>query len=273
VTRAVPLLILCAAVSCRPAAETAVPPQPEAGFERLPPPKPGDWLASFREDGQTYDQYVDSCANRRSGTRHTIYLQPYGAPDERYGAALEAMREYAGLFFGVRAVVLEPVPLPDDCLVRPRNQYNATMLIERLEARLPDDALALAGIANRDLFSRGLRFVFGEGSLTSRCGVYSLARFEHDPDRFLRRSLQLLTHELGHVLGIGHCTLWKCVMCGSNSLEESDRHPLHLCPEDLRKVVWNTGVDARGRYGRLAAFYERSGLPDDARWCRERAGS
>lgn len=268
-------------IACRPAGAPATPTSPtspaplpapvsEDGCEPLPPPEPGDWLASFHEDGQTFDQYVRDCANRRSSTRTTLYLQPMGEHDERYRKAVADLRDYCEIFFGVPCKLLDPIPLPDHCLIMPRRQYNATMLIGQLEERLPKDALALAGVANRDLFSKGLNFVFGEGSLRNRCGVYSLFRYEREPDRFLWRAGQTLTHELGHILGIQHCIRWKCVMCGANSLVESDRHPLHLCPEDLRKVQWNTGCDPRERYRRLAAYYDAHAMPTEAAWCRAR---
>ncbi len=233
----------------------------------MPPPQPGDWLHSFKEDGQTFAQYVEECSNRRSATRTTIYLQPMGRFDDRYVKAIDALREYCEAFFGVPCKVRGTIPLPDHCLIKPRDQYNATMLIGHLQENcMPDDALALAGITHRDLFSKGLNFVFGEGSLRSGCGVYSLHRYEHEPEKFLWRGAQTLTHELGHMLSIQHCTLWLCVMCGSNSLSESDRHPLHLCPEDLRKLAWNTGVDIGTRYRTLQAWYTKAGFAREAEW-------
>src|SRR6185503_3411364 len=140
----------------------------------------------------------------------------------------------------------------------------STSLIRHLEGLLPADALVLAGVVDRDLFSRGLNFVFGEGDLSSRCGVYSLWRYEHDAERFLWRGMQTLTHEIGHILSVKHCTRWLCVMCGANSLEEADRHPLHLCPEDLKKLRWNTGVDLRRRYEKLREFYAANGFRREA---------
>ncbi len=279
--------MLLATLGCRPATPPPAPAPAEdtSGFEPLPPPRSGDWLHSFPEEEQTVGQYRLSCRNRKSAVRTTIYLQPMGVFDERYTKTIEAMREYAEIFFGVPAKVRDPIPLPDKCLIMPRGQYNATMLIDHLREGLPVDALAVAGITNKDLFSNGLNFVFGEGSLAGRRGVYSLVRYERfdsrgfdaalaprrpDEIKFLWRSLQLLSHEVGHIFSIGHCVKWKCVMCGANSLEEGDRHPLHLCPDDLKKLQWNTDFDVAARYGRLADFYARSGLEAEARWCRDR---
>src|SRR5262249_59303341 len=118
-----------------------------------------------------------------------------------------------------------------------------------------------------DLFTRGTKFVFGESSLEGRAGVSSLARLDGSE----RRALKLMTHEAGHLISIAHCVTHRCVMQGSNTLEESDGHPLHLCPEDLRKLEWNTGIDRRDRYRRLQEFYGTIGWDADARWIASRA--
>ena len=59
-------------------------------------------------------------------------------------------------------------------------------------------------------------------------------------------------------------------MNGSNSLPETDRQPLHLCPNCLRKLQWRLGFDVLGRYGRLETFLRRAGLTDDAEWFARR---
>ena len=246
-------------------------PPPEAGFDRQDPPRPGDWRDRFREDGQTFDQYVEGGPNRRSGERARFYIQPLGDARERYGETLDLMREYAEAYFGVPASVLDPLPLPGEAFNEERRQHNATTINRWLAGRLPGDALAYIGITGEDLYSRGLNFVFGAATLQLRTGIYSLWRYQTpDPRLFRRRALKLMVHEAGHILSIQHCIYYKCVMEGANSLEEDDRHPMHLCPVDLRKLEWNTGVDRQERYRRLLDFYRRAGLEAEAGWVARR---
>ncbi len=79
-----------------------------------------------------------------------------------------------------------------------------------------------------------------------------------------------MVHEIGHVFGLPHCIDYLCVMNGSNSLDESDRQPLHLCPGCRRKLEWNRGFDIKARYRRLRAFYDRHGLAREAVWAAAR---
>lgn len=246
-------------------------PTPPAGFAFQGPPQPGDWLERFPEPGQTAAQYRADCANRRSETRSIFYIQPLGDAAEKHPVLLSRMRDYAEAFFGLPARLLPAIPMFEETWVPERSQHHSTRIITRLAALRPPDALVYAGFTTEDLFAPGLNFVFGEGSLANRCGVYSLHRYgTPDPALFLRRVLKLMSHEAGHILSIEHCIAYRCVMQGANSLKEDDRHPLHLCPVDLEKLAWNTGVDPAERYRRLAAFYRAAGLAEEADWAEGR---
>lgn len=245
---------------------------PEEGFELQARPKPGEWLHEFPEAEQSVADYQAGRPNRKTSERFLFYIQPLGAAAERHPVLLERMRAYAEAFFGLEARLLPAIPLDEATYVPTRRQYNSTRLIERLAERAPADALVYAGFTTEDLFSPGLNYVFGEGSPRKRAGIYSLHRYgTPDPALFLRRVLKLLSHEAGHILSIHHCVRYRCVMQGANSLAEHDAHPAHLCPDDLQKLRWATGVDPRVRYGRLLDFYEMAGLEEEAAWTRGRA--
>jgi archaemetzincin len=70
----------------------------------------------------------------------------------------------------------------------------------------------------------------------------------------LRRTLKTAAHETGHMFSLLHCVHFKCVMNGSNSLEESDQQPLWLCPQCLAKVCSATGADPQKHCEQLAVF-------------------
>lgn len=248
----------------------------ETGFERMAEPRPGEWLHRFPELGQTFDEYKGQCANKRAPGRETILLRPLGPLSPRATAALEPIREFTAAFFQLETRLLHEEPLPDSAFRRERDQYFADALLEHLKKERTDDALILAGIADKDLFASGLpNYVFGLGSFTERVGVYSLTRFTAGAERneplFRRRAFQLVAHELGHDLGLPHCTFWKCVMNGANSLVESDSAPTHLCPVCLDKLAWNVGFDRAKRHRDLADVLASEKLDDDAAWEKARA--
>src|SRR5262249_31133159 len=124
------------------------------------------------------------------------------------------------------------------------------VLDDLLKPKRPDDALAYVAFTASDLWpGEGWNFVFGQASLSERTGVWSIHRFD-DPaaskeafQRCLIRTLGTASHETGHILTMQHCTVYECSMNGSNSLAESDRKPLHVCPVCLRKLCWNLRLE------------------------------
>ncbi|KAH9216102.1 hypothetical protein DL95DRAFT_522976 [Leptodontidium sp. 2 PMI_412] len=57
----------------------------------------------------------------------------------------------------------------------------------------------------------------------------------------IARLARTASHELGHCVGIAHCTYYACIMQGSASLAEDARQPPYLCPVDEAKVLRATG--------------------------------
>jgi archaemetzincin len=239
----------------------------EPGFEKQGAPRPGEWRSVFHEDGQTFAQYVRDCENRKSEQRHTIYLQPLGDAGVRYARTLLQVRDYASAFFGIPARIAKPLPIDQRTFAAARKQFDASALIRGLKSKAPDDALVFVALTDRDLFAPGLNFLFGQGDFANRTGVSSLVRYQTpDAKTFLRRTLKLVTHEAGHILSLRHCTFYRCVMQGANTLAEDDSHPMHLCSIDLRKLEWNLKFDPRQRYEHLRKFYGDAGLTDEAAW-------
>jgi len=248
-------------------------------YQRPGAPEPGDWPYSHEESGQTLEQYLDAEPRLPDGTRKIIYVQPLGELSAEERALVAKTAEFLGI-----AYALEVRTRPRFALARvPRDaQRRGTggdqqlltsyVLNQLLTPDLPADATAMIALTASDLWpGAGWNFVFGQASLKDRVGVWSLARLRDSaaatPLDFrvaLRRMLKIAVHETGHMFSIKHCTSYRCVMAGNNGLAELDRTPLQFCPDDLAKLLWATGDDARARLTRMQAFFAREGLEDEA---------
>lgn len=118
---------------------------------------------------------------------------------------------------------------------RVRGQYESTPILWRLRTLKPVRDFLLA-VTEADLYAAGLNFVFGEADSAGRCAIISLARlrgaYPGKPftlELFLRRALTEAVHEVGHLLGLGHCPQPACVMHFSNSLYDTDRKQPRFC--------------------------------------------
>jgi len=247
-------------------------------------PRGHDWLAAHHEDGQTYEEYVQVDPVKLTKKRNRLVLQPVGTFTEKQKQMLEAMREHLAIYFQCKVDLSKAVPLPTKGFRKlPTGPQYLTKSITRdiLLKKLPDDAAVYMGVTCADIYpGPGWNFVFGEAYLKLRVGVQSLARYypsfwgdkpPKDEDTIvLRRALATLSHETGHTFSIEHCTYFQCNMNGSNSLPESDRRHIHLCPVCLKKLRWNRGFDAKKRYRELLAFYKKHGLKPEAEWTAKR---
>lgn len=126
-----------------------------------------------------------------------------------------------------------------------RRQYPGEPFLTVLAAaRTPEDEVIL-GVTGVDLSAPGLNFVFGLADPRSHCAVISLARLypesygqPRSPQLFKKRVLKEAVHEIGHILGLGHCPDPACIMFFSNSLADTDRKGPGFCArcqELLRK--------------------------------------
>ena len=252
--------------------------------KKLGKPHPGDWLYHHKEPGQSFSRYVRSSPVVPRGRRRTIYIQPLGEFTKGQRRVVTLAAEFMGLHFNLPVKIREDLPLS----VIPKSarrthptwgdkQILTTYVLDKvLKSNLPKDAFVCVAFTSSDLWpGRGWNFVFGQASLRERVGVWSIYRFG-DPDeneksfrRTLLRTMKTGTHELGHMLTMYHCIAYECNMCGSNSLPESDRRPLALCPECMAKVCWATRTHPVERYRKLVGFCKQHGLKPEAARYRE----
>lgn len=247
----------------------------ETTFERLAEPKPGEWLWTYPEGGQTRPEFSALFDLRRlRGPEATVIVfQPLGPLSARAKAALEPIRAFTAAFFQREVRIAPELALPQDCYLADRGQYDADRLLTWLAPQRPPDALVYAAIADKDLMVTELNFVFGLGRLGQGFGIYSLVRFQEDADDalYLRRAVGLLDHEIGHGFGFKHCPYYRCSMNGQNSLTELDRTPKLLGPVCLDKLQHALGFEVVPRYRALAETCRRLGLSAEADLATRRA--
>jgi len=244
----------------------------------------GDWLSLHDEEGQTFREYLDTEPVIVDEQRNVIYIQPLGEFSAKQQEILDLTAEFLALFFSVEVKVREGLPLSvvPASARRTHPQWGMKQILtsyvldEILAPALPDDAVTMIALTSSDLWpGKGWNFVFGQAYLYKRVGVWSIYRNgvpEAGREEYrvcLLRTIATAAHEVAHMFSISHCIAYECVMCGSNSREESDRRPLALCPECLAKVCWATHVGPVKRYRKLAAFCRKHGLEFEAKFYEE----
>jgi archaemetzincin len=137
-----------------------------------------------------------------------------------------------------------------------------------LAPTMPPDASVFIAFTTFDLYpEQNWNFVFGQANPAKRVGVWSLARFgdpsksKEDFTACLVHTLKTASHETGHMFGMDHCTINRCNMQGSNSLEESQRQPLWVCPECLCKLCYCMKIKEITHVQALLDFWKERNEP------------
>lgn len=270
-------------------------------FETLPLPTSADWLgkgSAGEKDraGQSFKQFARPGPHRSFPTARskTIVLVPLGdvsgaPPPEALLASLRAT--YFGLEVELSTRKLKKKELAslefDDYGGCGYGSQLMTQSVHDLLSTIkPREAFAIVAYTMHDLTKPEFNFVFGEADSSKLTGVFSFARYRDgspDDTLFLRRCTMVLCHEVGHLFGIKHCVYAKCLMNGSNSLEEAEDRPFGLCPIDLAKFADTLQrsnlmpkADAaraaflREREEAIASFFGAWDLHDDAALSRQR---
>ena len=128
-------------------------------------------------------------------------------------------------------VVLEPFYSSD------RKQYHSTEILRQLLPFAKDKEQHILGVMDEDIYIPILTFVFGEAQLGGRCALMSGHRLHQkfyglpeDESLYLHRCEKEAVHELGHTLGLKHCSNFECVMRYSNSVADIDIKRNVFCP-------------------------------------------
>ena len=137
-----------------------------------------------------------------------------------------------------KSIIIEGVMmLPQGAYTSLRKQYNSSLLLNTIrEYPKKTRADMILGITAADLYASQLNFVFGEAKLAGKAAVISLRRLKpevyNEPKNqtlFLERAVKEAVHEIGHVIGLPHCSDPSCVMSFSNDIGAVDEKKRQFC--------------------------------------------
>jgi archaemetzincin len=122
--------------------------------------------------------------------------------------------------------------------VNERKQVDAQALLENIRTYKHRHSLQdpLLLVVHQDLFKNGSSFVFGLARQSAGAAVISTSRLgnefygrEGNDDDLIDRITKEGAHEVGHLLGLGHCDDPECIMFRPDTLDELDRKKKMFC--------------------------------------------
>jgi len=141
--------------------------------------------------------------------------------------------------------IAKNLPLPKEAYDEERQQHQSTIILNkiRLKATKTKNLDRILGIVDVDIFLPPLNYVFGEAESPGKAALISLYRLKPEfygkkpnTELFIERSTKEAVHEIGHTLGLNHCSNPFCVMYFSNSIFETDRKQSLFCNKCYLKI-------------------------------------
>jgi len=169
-----------------------------------------------------------------------IYLIPVGGVDKEILDYLACEIPQA---FPYEVEIKKSLPKPEYAYNKRRDQYYADLILEKLKREKLAREDKILGVADLDLYTPGLNFVFGVASLNGKAALIALPRLRQEfyglsrnKELFYERAVKEAIHELGHTFGLRHCKNPRCVMHFSNSLYDTDQKGKEFCKSCRKKL-------------------------------------
>jgi len=169
-----------------------------------------------------------------------IYLIPVGEVEKEI---LDYLAFELSCIFPYHVEIKKSLPKPGYAHNKRRNQYCADLVLEKLKGENPEKEDKILGVADLDLYTPGLNFVFGVASLNGKASLIALPRLRQEfyglsenKELYCERAVKEAVHELGHTFGLSHCKNPRCVMHFSNSLYDTDRKGKEFCKSCRKKL-------------------------------------
>jgi archaemetzincin len=184
-----------------------------------------------------------SCSMAQPNT--VVAIQPFASFDE---STMQAVEQTIQSVYGFQTRILSAKPLPKSAFVNIKSpRYRADTLLRHLRRNLPNGCHHVLGLTDKDISvtKRDANYeikkpeskytdwgIFGLGHRPGPCSIVSTYRLGGVSKSLkLERLKKVCVHELGHNLGLPHCTYSDdCVMRdAAETIRTIDQVSLKLC--------------------------------------------
>ncbi len=163
-------------------------------------------------------------------TDAVIYIQPLGVVSPTY---LSFLKQSVTRFYGYRCVVKPAVPLTPDLLAASQTRYEASKILRKFNSAENLLLITTKDIAHYKSSAMPEYGIFGLGYRPGTTCVVSTFRLHREVSRAkcLERLEKVALHEIGHNLGLPHCSHDRhCMMqAAKGTIKQVDLEQVWFC--------------------------------------------
>jgi archaemetzincin len=185
--------------------------------------------------------FLDISAQSEVPGKQVLLIQPLGneLPYEDMALVQQAL---VG-FYNVQIRVLPRVDLPEEAYYEPRQRYRAEKLLPFLLKKLPSDGDRILGLTGVDISTDKGSIkdwgILGLANLGGKECVISAFRCRGRAQEGAHAPILLAkvaVHEVGHTLGLDHCTTSGCLMEDAGGLARTCDREFDICTQCRSKL-------------------------------------
>lgn len=165
-----------------------------------------------------------------------IYLQPLGEVNQTY---LDVLKYSIKYFYGFNCVIKQKLNFTEDILTISKTRYDANKILNKYYSK---EYLII--LTEKDIACKSGNYpewgIFGYGFCPGKNSVLSTFRLKRNVTEYkvIDRLKKVALHEIGHNLGLEHCTNNKeCMMNDADgTIKQVDNEKLWLCNKCREKI-------------------------------------
>ncbi|WP_258542752.1 hypothetical protein [Parvicella tangerina] len=229
-------------------------------------------------------EYILSNPNRPDSIHTTIYLLPFGNMKPEVEQIISNEIDYLETFFQMPVKILPRITfdevkqnaqiktrfVPDsDYGYYEKMKGGAENLREQIEAssfmnkymidQKPEDAVAVLGITEHDIYNSSYNFLFGSSSTKNGVGLISTFRLIDYGKQTKYNIRKVVSKQIVNLFSIRNVKDYECLLNFHNSKEELELGEFKLSPRALEKFKYNIGFDYNKRFKELEQIWLEEG--------------
>jgi len=254
-----------------------------------------------RKTLKNYDKslvdYIKSHPNRPDSIRKVVYIIPFGNMKPEVEEITKDEIAYLEIFLQLPIKILDRVSYEDikkiDAIktrLVPESDYGYFSKIkgeienlrEQIEAgsfidnylinNKPDDAIAVLGITEHDIYKPKYNYLYGSSKLKAGVGLISTFRLIDYGEDTKYNIRKVVSKQIVNMFSIKNVKDYECLLNFHNNKMELERGEFKISPMALAKLKYNIGFDYIERFNQLEEFWSREGnkeMTDYYKKCRE----
>lgn len=242
--------------------------------------------STFKQYDQTLLNYIESKPNKVDSVRKVVYILPFGHMKPMVEEILKKEVAYLKAYLQLDVKLLDRitydsikniaeiktrlVPSSDyDYYVQMKGEIaNLTEQIEAnsfinhvVKKNIPEDAIAVLGITEHDMYNPDYNFLFGTSQSTNRVGLVSTFRLVDYGPMTKHNIRKVVSKQIVNMFSIRNVKDYKCVLNFHISIDELIQGSFILSPRALEKLKYATNLDYLKRSEELKALWALEHVP------------